>query len=87
MLSHLSQEQSLEVLEAHLQLTRVMESNQIHVKQSVEREMLLKTNEMEKHICEMLNQNRKLLRGSLMEACESTTPYDVQDMKKVLESQ
>jgi hypothetical protein len=87
LLSHLSQEQSLEVLEAHLQLTRVMESNQIHVKQSVEREMMLKTSEMERHICEMLDQNRKLLRGSLMEACEYVTPYDVQDMKRILESQ
>jgi hypothetical protein len=37
LLSHLSQEQSMEVLEVHLQLARVMESNQIHVKQSVER--------------------------------------------------
>ncbi len=87
LLSHLSQEQSLEVLEAHLQLTRVMESNQIHVKQSVEREMMLKTSEMEKHICEMLDHNRKLIRGSLMEACETITPYDVQDMKRLLESQ
>ncbi len=48
---------------------------------------MLKTSEMEKHICEMLDQNRKLIRGSLMEACETITPYDVQDIKKVLESQ
>jgi hypothetical protein len=87
LLSHLSQQQSLEVLEAHLQLTRVMEPHQIHVKQSVEREIMLKTSEMEKHICEMLDQNRRLIHGSLMEACETITPYDVQDMKKVLESQ
>jgi hypothetical protein len=87
LLSHLSQEQSLEVLEAHLQLTRVMESNQIHMKQTVEREIMLKTGEMEKHICEMLDQNRRNLRGALLEACETITPYDVQDMKRVLESQ
>mgnify|MGYP000716360246 FL=1 len=87
LLSHLSQQQSLEVLEAHLQLARVMESNQIHVKQSVERELMLRTAEMEKHICEMLDQNRKAIRFSLMEAAEQITPYDVEDMKKVLESQ
>jgi hypothetical protein len=87
LLSHLSQQQSLEVLEAHLQLTRVMESNQIHVKQSVERDIMLKTSEMEKNICETLDQNCKNLRGALLDACETITPYDVQDMKRVLESQ
>ncbi len=76
MLSHLSQQQSLEVLEAHLQLTGVMEPNQIHVKQSVEREIMLKTSEMEKHTCEMLDQNRKNLRGALLEACETITPCE-----------
>ncbi len=35
----------------------------------------------------MLDQNRKNLRGALLEACETITPYDVQDMKRVLESQ
>ncbi len=61
--SNLSQQQSIEVLETHLHLTRVIESNQIHVRQSVQREIMLKTGEMEKHICEMaLNQNRKVLR-------------------------
>ena len=62
LLSHLSQQQSLEVLEAHPSLARVMESSQIHVKQSVERELMLRTAEMEKHICEMLDQNRKAIR-------------------------
>jgi hypothetical protein len=57
------------------------------VKQSVERDIMLKTSEMEKHICEMLDQNRKNLRDALLEACETITPYDVQDMKRVLESQ
>ena len=87
LLSHLSQEQSMEVLEMHLQLARVMESNQIHVKQSVESEVMLRTSEMEKHICDMLDQNRKAIRGSLMEACETITPYDVHDMTRLLESQ
>jgi hypothetical protein len=86
LMSHLSQEQSIEVLEAHLQLTRVMESNQIHVKQTVERDVLLNTNEIEKHVHEMLDRNRKLIHNSLMEACETITPYDVQDMKRLLES-
>ncbi len=83
-MSHLSQQQSLEVLETRLQLTRVMESNQIHVKQSVERELMLRAADMEKHICELLDQNRKAIRFSLMEAAEQITPYDVEDMKRVL---
>ena len=87
LLSHLSQEQSIEVLEAHLQLTRVMESNQIHVKQTVERDVMLNTSEMEKHVYEMLDRNRKLIHSSLMEASETITPYDIQDMKRLLESQ
>ncbi len=87
LLSHLSQQQSLEVLETHFQLTRVMESNQIHVKQSVERELMLRTTDMEKHICEMLDQNRKAIHFSLMEAAEQITPYDVEDMKRVSGSQ
>jgi hypothetical protein len=82
LLSHLSQQQSFEVLEAHLSLARVMESSQIHVKQSVERELVLRTADMEKHICEMLDQNRKAIRFSLMES-----QSDVEDMKRVLESQ
>ncbi len=55
LLSHLSQQQSLKVLETHLQLTRAMESSRIHVKQSVERELMLRTADMEKHICEMFD--------------------------------
>ncbi len=64
-----------------------MESNQIHVKQSVERDLMLKTAEKEKHICEILDQNRKAIRFSLMKADEQITPYDVEDMRRVLESQ
>ncbi len=48
LLSHFSQQQSLEVLKAHLRLTHVMESNQIHVKQSVERQIMLRNSEMER---------------------------------------
>ncbi len=87
MLSHLAQEQSLEVLESHIHLTHVIESNQIHMKENVEREVMLRTSEMEKHICDMLDQNRKAIRGSLQEACEFISPYDISDMKRILESQ
>ena len=86
MLSHLAQEQSIEVLESHIHLTRVMESSQIHVKEEVEREVMMRNSEMEKHICEMLDQNRKAIRGSLQEACEFISPYDISDMKRILES-
>ena len=90
LLSHLAQEQSLEVLESHLHLTHVMESNQIHVKENenVEREVMMRNSKMEKHICEMLDQNRKAIRGLLQEACEFISPYDISSgMKRILESQ
>ncbi len=48
---------------------------------------MLNTSEMEKHVYEMLDRNRKLIHGSLMEACKTIIPYDVQDMKRLLESQ
>ena len=83
LLSHLAQEQSIEVLESHIHLTHVIESNQIHMKENVEREVMLRTSEMEKHICYMLDQNRKAIRGSLQEACEFISPYDISDMKRI----
>jgi hypothetical protein len=87
LLSHLSQEQSIEVLEANLKLARDMGSHQIHVTQTVEQEIMRNHNEMEKHVFEMLERNRKLIHNSLMESCETITPYDTLDMKRVLESQ
>jgi hypothetical protein len=87
LLSHLSQEQSIEVLEANLKLARDMGSHQIHVAETVEQEIMRNHNEMEKHVFEMLERNRKLIHNSLMESCETITPYDTLDMKKVLESQ
>ncbi len=35
----------------------------------------------------MLDQNRKELRGSWQEACETITTFDISDMKRILESQ
>ena len=48
---------------------------------------MLNHNEMEKHVYEMLDRNRKLIHSSLMESCETITSYDVLDMKRILESQ
>ncbi len=62
-----------------------MGSHQIHVKQTVEQEVMRNHSEMEKHVFEMLERNRKLIHSSLMESCETITPYDVLDMKRVLE--
>jgi hypothetical protein len=42
LLSHLSQQQSIEILELNLQLARVIESSQIHLQRSVESQILLK---------------------------------------------
>ncbi len=49
--------------------------------------MLRNYGEMEKHLQMMLDQNRRAISTSLREAAEGITPYDVHDMRNVLESQ
>ena len=87
LLSHLSQEQSKEVLETNLKVARIMESNLIHVTQTVGNNWMKNTCDMEKHIHDMLERNRAMILHSLMESTETITPYDVNDMQRLLESQ
>ena len=42
---------------------------------------------MERHVKDILGQNRQLLRNSVREATDSITTYDVNDMRAVLQSQ
>ncbi len=67
MLSHLSQWQSMEVLEVNLRLAQVMEANQTQLKTIVEDDLLRNVSEMEAHIQTMPDKNRDVIipqRGS-----------------------
>jgi len=87
LLSHLSQQQSIEVLEVNLRLQQALETTQIRLQKHTEDELLNNYGEMEKHLQMMLDRNRKAISASLREAAEGITPYDVHDMRNVLESQ
>jgi hypothetical protein len=87
MLSHLSQQQSMEVLEVNLRLAQVMEANQTQLKTSVEDDLLRTVSEMETHIQTMLDKNRDTIRNAVRDLSDSITPYSVSDMDNVLTSQ
>jgi hypothetical protein len=87
MLSHLSQQQSMEVLEVSLRLAQVMGANQTQLKTIVEDDLLRTVSEMEAHIQTMLNKNRDIIRNAVREVSDSITPYSVSDMDNVLTSQ
>ncbi len=87
LLSHLSQQQSIEVLEVNLRLQQALDTTQIRLQKQTEDELLHNYGEMERHLQMMLDQNRKAISASLREAAEGITPYDIHDMRNVLESQ
>jgi hypothetical protein len=87
LLSHLSQQQSIEVLEVNLRLQQALDITQIRLQKQTEDELLRNHGEMERHLQMMLDQNRKAISASIREAAEGITPYDVHDMRNVLESQ
>jgi hypothetical protein len=49
-LAHLSQQQSIDVLELNMQLADVMEVSQIHIDQSIGHQIDVNTSKMEKHV-------------------------------------
>jgi hypothetical protein len=87
LLAHLSQQQSIEVLEVNILLQQMMESTQIRLQKQTEDELLHNYGEMERHIRMVLDQNRKAISDSLRETAEGITPYHIHDMRNVLESQ
>jgi hypothetical protein len=87
LLSHLTQQQSIEVLEVNLRLQQALDTLQIRLQQETEDELLKNYGEMEQHIQTLLDQNRNTIRNSFKEMTDAITPYDVQDMRNVLASQ
>jgi hypothetical protein len=76
LLSHLSQQQSIEVLEVNLRLQQALDTTQIRLQKQTEDELLRNYGEMERHLQMMLDQNRKAISASLREAAEGITPYE-----------
>jgi hypothetical protein len=85
--AHLSQQQSIEVLQLKMKLADLMEQSQVQIEQSIGKQIDDNTSKMERHVKDILDQNRILLRNSICEATGSITTYDVNDMRAVLQSQ
>jgi hypothetical protein len=87
LLAHLSQQQSIEVLQLNIKLADIMEQSQVQIEQSIGKPIDDNTSKMETHVKDILDQNRTLLRDYIREATDSITTYDVNDMRAVLFSQ
>jgi hypothetical protein len=88
LLAHLSQQQSIEVLQLNMKLADMMEQSQVQIEQSIGKQIDDNTSKMERHGKDILDQNRLLLfRNAMREATDSITAYDVNDMRAVLQSQ
>ncbi len=70
-----------------MKLADLMEQSQVQIEQSIGKQIDDNTSKMERHVKDILDQNRILLRNSICEATGSITTYDVNDMRAVLQSQ
>ena len=87
LLSHLSQQQAIEVLELNNKLADMIEQRQVQIEQSVGKQMEDNIGKMERYVKDMLDQNRLLFRNAMREVTDNITAYDVNDMRAVLQSQ
>jgi hypothetical protein len=86
LLSHLTQHQSIELLEVNHRLSQMIDLNTEGLKVSIDEEVLKTSAEMEKKITAMFEQHRKFVGFATIKLAENITPYDTNDMRKVLES-
>ncbi len=70
-----------------MKLADMMEQNQVQIEQSVGKQMNDNIGKMERHVNDILNQNRLLFRNAIRETTDGITAYDVNDMRAVLQSQ
>jgi hypothetical protein len=88
LLSHLTQRQSIELLEVnHSRLSQMIDLNTESLKVSIDEEVLKTSAEMEKKMTAMFEQHRKFVGFATTKLAEKITPYDANDLRKVLESQ
>ena len=71
-----------------MKLADIMEQSQVQIEQSIGKQIDDNTSKMERHVKDILDQNRLLFRNAIREAtADSITTYDVNDMRAVLQSQ
>jgi hypothetical protein len=86
LLSHLTQRQSIELLEVNHRLSQMIDLNTEGLKVSMDEEVLKTSGEMEKKMTAMFEQQRKFVGFATTKLAEKITPYDTNNMRKVLES-
>jgi hypothetical protein len=87
LLSHLTQRQSIELLEVNLKLSQMIDLNRKGFQVSMDEEVLKTSAEMEKKMAAMFEQHRKFVGFATTKLTDKITPYDTNEMRKVLESQ
>jgi hypothetical protein len=90
LLSNLTQRQSIELLEVNHRLSQMIDLNRESLKVSIDEEVLKTSAEIEKRMAAMFEQceqHRKFVGFATNKVAEKITPYDTNDMRKVLESQ
>jgi hypothetical protein len=87
LLSHLAQRQSIELLEVSHTLSQMIDLNTEAFKTSIDDEVAKTSAEMEKKMANMFEQHRRFIGFAITEVAKKITPYDTNDMRKVLESQ
>ncbi len=87
LLSHLTQRQSIELLEVNHRLSQIIDLNTEGLKISIDEEFLKTLAEMEKKMTAMFEQRRKFVGFATTKLADKINPYDTNDMRKVLESQ
>jgi hypothetical protein len=63
LLAHLSQQQSIEVLQLNMKLADIMDQSQVQIEQSIGKNIDDNTSKMERHVKDILHQNRLLFRN------------------------
>jgi hypothetical protein len=87
LLSHLTQRQSIELLEVNLKLSQMIDLNRQGFQLSMTEDVLKTSAEMEKKMEAMFDQHRKFVSFATTKLADKITQYDTNDMRKVLESQ
>ena len=87
LLSHLTQRQSIELLEVNLKLSQMIDLNRNGLQVAMDEEVLKISSDMEQKMSAMFDQYRKFVGFATTKLTEKLTPYDTNDMRKVLGSQ
>jgi hypothetical protein len=78
LLAHLSQQQSIEVLQLNMKLADIMEKSQVQIEQSIGKQIDENTSKMKRNFKDILDQNRLLFATPCVKLItDSITTYDV----------